>query len=274
MAFVLLSCGDSDGAERVAAELVFEATVASEPFSCAGSYSNLGTSESTAEIQDFRFYVHDIEVVDGDGNAAAVELVEDGRWQRKEVALIDFTDGTGNCSNTPGESNDRVQLRVPDGDWQGIRFRLGVPFEVNHIDMSTAASPLNIAGMFWSWTGGYKFLRLDIPTEHNPTYRFHLGSMQCQPAAGGGASHCDYPNRPQVVVEEFRLDENHLRIDLAELLRDVDMDHHTENTPHGCMSTVDDPDCDGLFDVLGLLEPDGFAASTLFTSVPSDAQRE
>lgn len=267
-----LSCGQGgdDANQGISGELLFEVTVGEAPFSCNQTFEGVGISGANAEIADFRFYVHQIEVIDEQGESRAVEIVDDGKWQSAEVALLDFTDGTGNCANTSGEENRAVQVLIPQGQWVGIRFRLGVPFEKNHIDMSTANAPLNLPSMFWSWNAGYKFLRLDMPTEQNPAFRFHLGSTRCQPAAGGGVSHCDYPNRPVVELSQFDMQSQLVRFDLAAMLATTDVDHHTEHTPQGCMSTEDDPDCQGLFDVLGLIDDslidDSLVASDVFTA--------
>ena len=54
---------------------------------------------------------------------------------------------------------------VPEGDYAGIEFQLGVPAAVNHADPGRwpaghALNPL-VNGLHWSWQGGYVFLALE-----------------------------------------------------------------------------------------------------------------
>ena len=51
---------------------------------------------------------------------------------------------------------------APRASYSGVRFTMGVPFELNHGDPTVAPSPLNITAMFWNWQGGYKFLKADM----------------------------------------------------------------------------------------------------------------
>ena len=70
---------------------------------------------------------------------------QDGLWQYENVALLDFEDKTGGCRDVGTvETNAQVVGTVPEGDYTGLTFDLGVPFELNHIDASTAPSPLNV----------------------------------------------------------------------------------------------------------------------------------
>lgn len=59
-----------------------------------------------------------------------------------------------------------VTLReVPEGDYAGLEFQLGVPPAANHASPDTwpAGHPLNplVNGLHWSWSGGYVFLALE-----------------------------------------------------------------------------------------------------------------
>ncbi|MFC6617428.1 MbnP family protein [Deinococcus radiophilus] len=43
----------------------------------------------------------------------------------------------------------------------GLRFDVGVPRELNHLDATTAKAPLSIEeGMYWAWNSGYIFFSL------------------------------------------------------------------------------------------------------------------
>jgi len=55
-----------------------------------------------------------------------------------------------------------AKVSVPAGQYRGIRFNVGVPRELNHLDASTQQLPLGVnSGMFWTWNPGYIFYRLE-----------------------------------------------------------------------------------------------------------------
>jgi len=142
---------------------------------------------------------------------------------------------------------------VPAGDYTGVRFVLGVPFELNHADHVIAPPPLNITSMFWDWNGGYKFFRFDGATTGQPDgMRFHLGSTGCEADADGNVTSCANPNRAEVALEGFDPDTGLIVADLAGLFEGADLDANTMDTPPGCMGAPIDPDCAPYFDNLGL----------------------
>ena len=143
----------------------FEGRVGDEEFVCGESYEGIGASESTITPSDFRFYVSDIALIDEDGNAVPLQLEQDGKWQYQNTALLDFEDGTNACDNGTTEVNTTVVGTVPEGDYQGLQFTMGVPEDLNHEDAAIAPSPLNLTSMWWNWQGGYKFLRVELETE-------------------------------------------------------------------------------------------------------------
>lgn len=143
----------------------FEAWVGDEEFVCGKSYDNIGVSKSTITPTDFRFYVSDVALVDGDGNAVPVELEQDGQWQYQNVALLDFENGLDACDNGTAKTRTMVVGTIPEGDYTSLQFTLGVPKKLNHKDSAIAPSPLNLTSMWWNWQGGYKFLRVDLQPE-------------------------------------------------------------------------------------------------------------
>lgn len=117
--------------------LRFNATVAGEAFACGKSYDGIGTTQSRITPADLRFYVSDVALIDSQNRAVPVELRQDDKWQYRNVALLDFEDGTGACRNgTPGV-NEEVVGTVPTARYSGVRFTFGVPFELNLIDPTT-----------------------------------------------------------------------------------------------------------------------------------------
>jgi hypothetical protein len=76
---------------------------------------------------DFRMYVHDVRLIDASGNAVAVQLDNDGVWQRDGLALLDFEDGTGACETGSPATRFEVVGKAPRGTYHGVSFVLGVP---------------------------------------------------------------------------------------------------------------------------------------------------
>jgi uncharacterized repeat protein (TIGR04052 family) len=234
----------------------FAAMVGDLPVACGITYSGLGTESSSVSLNDFRFYISHVRLIDAEGEETPVELTQDGLWQYENVALLDFEDGTAGCGEAGNpEMNTRIVGEVHEGDYTGIVFDVGVPFELNHLDTTTAPAPLNIPAMWWNWQFGYKFVRVDMltPDGEIPAWFIHLGSTGCEAADGGTAPEepCSNANVVTVQLDNFDATQNFIIADLSQLLSDVNL---TENAPEppGCMSMSEDPDCGGLFTGFGL----------------------
>jgi uncharacterized repeat protein (TIGR04052 family) len=272
--------------------LRFAAMVNNVSFKCGQSFKNIGTTKSTITPSDFRMFVSAVELLTPDGRAVPVALEQDQIWQHKNVALIDFEDGTGPCGNGTKATHAEVSGSVPRGNYTGVRFTMGVPFELNHGDPTIAPSPLNITAMFWNWQGGYKFLKVDMNSTglsatpaidkmkmgemsadaHGASsghtgkgdasgFSLHLGSTLCAAASQTESpSGCKNPNRVTVSFDKFDVERNVIVADLGALLTSANVDHNTPNTSPGCMSFPKDPDCPAVMNALGL-PYDGVAPS-------------
>lgn len=239
-------------AQDEAVTLRFEAVVGDEAFACGQSYDGIGATGTTWTPWDLRLYVHDVTLLDDAGHEAALTLDDDGVWQAEGVALLDFEDKTGACTGTP-ETRTTVTGTAPAGDWTGVRFTVGVPFDLNHQDPTLAPSPLNITSMGWSWAAGYKFIRIDGASTGMPGgLFFHLGSAGCEVDDAQEVSGCDAPNRPTLTVTGLDLDAGAVTLDVAALYAGVDLDANTDGTAPGCMSQPTDPECAPSFAHLGL----------------------
>ncbi len=252
LALALAGCSGG-GSSNEDITIRFAARVGSESVACGETYEGLGTGEDDLTLNDFRFYVHDVALVTGGGDEVAVALTEDGRFQRGGIALLDFEDATNGCvMGGTSEMNDRVVGTVPAGDYVGLRFTLGVPFDENHQDANTAEAPLNLTSMFWVWNAGYKFVRIDGTSSADPNgFRLHLGSTACSPD-GNEPTSCANPNRVDVEFASFDASSQTVVFDLAALVEGVDLGTNTADTPPGCMSAPSDPDCTAYFENLGL----------------------
>jgi uncharacterized repeat protein (TIGR04052 family) len=240
----------------MAVRVRFRARVGGEPFACGREYADIGTSGGTLTPADLRFYVQDLRLVRDDGEEVAVELDQDFKpWQLENVALLDFEDGTIPCDQFGNAAtNDVIVGTAPAGDYHGIQFTMGVPFERNHGNQATAPDPLSLPAMFWSWQAGYKFLRIDtFNLDSGEEFRIHLGSTGCagEPPRTPVTS-CARPNRVGVVLDDFDPAIDVVVADLAALLAGSDIDVNTAGTPPGCMGDPDDPECGPIFAAFGL----------------------
>ncbi len=258
----------------------FEGMVGDEPFACGDTY-NLGTQSSAVTPLDFRLYVSEVALIDAAGNAVPLVLEQDGLWQHQNVALLDFEDKTGGCANGTPDTRAQVVGAVPAGDYTGLKFTLGVPFALNHIDSTLAPSPLNLTSLWWNWNFGYKFARIDFQsvteTASSPTevgtktdadaprsiahtdgvdpsqaFAIHLGSVGCQMDSAQAPVNCTLPHRPEVVLADFDPTQNVVVADISALLADTDMSQNQEGTAVGCMSNPADGDCTGILQNFGL----------------------
>lgn len=258
---------EPDAITDIAVSLDFAAVVGAEPFACstggiAKAFDNVGTADSTVSFKDFRLYISNIRLIDDVNTEVAITLENDGAFQLQtdsdgHVALLDFEDGTGNCGDTGnGNLNSQITGFAPAGTYTGVVFDIGVPFAMNHLDVASAESPLNISALYWAWAIGHKFARIDYNVEGKggAPWNFHLGSTGC--ASDGPMSppseECGKPNRASIRIENFSHDTDTINIDAAELAGDSDLTTNAGMTP-GCMSFPGDADdCVPLFPNLGL----------------------
>ena len=162
------SSATTSGTDRPLQEITvaFAGEFGGQPFDCAARFDGIGATDATVTVADYRLYVSRLRLLDATGEETPAALVDDGRWQTDSVALLDFEDATGHCRNGTPQTNTTIRAQVPEGEYTGIAFDIGVPFEHNHGDPTLAASPLNLTGMFWNWRGGYRFLRVDLAGVH------------------------------------------------------------------------------------------------------------
>ena len=235
----LAACSPSAGTLDV--QIRFAGMMGAEPFECGKKYASVGAEASPAEPIDFRFYVMNVLLVDEAGNDVPVALTPDGAFQTADVALIDFEDKKGACDNGTTQTNDVLRGKVPFGKYRGLAFTIGVPPALNHTDVATAPTPLNLTGMNWSWAMGRIFLvsgmRADTGnTDGGPAtndHFVHIGSTGCTGTPeDGGAVSCTKPNRPTFRLPTFRPSANVVTVDLAELMKEQNL----ATVMHGCHS--------------------------------------
>ncbi len=280
---VLSSCSDGTStsiSSPSAFSLRFHAangTLASD-VSCDAKLLQLGTTKIDGELLDLAFFVHGLEFLKSDGSVVEAKL-EDNAWQNQNVALMDFQDKGDNCSGDAKTTHTVITGEVSSlEDIVAVRFTLGIPPELNHVDPQSVEEPLNAANMFWSWQSGYKAFRFDVSPEGGITrpddpdflgtnYFFHLGSTDCQgdPIAGQAVT-CARVNQPVIELSGFQLGSSEIVLDLAELIKGLDLKTDRAETP-GCMSAIDDLECETYFTNLGMNLSRGAMDETLKQSV-------
>lgn len=252
-ASLLQACGEPPA--RV--QIPFTAELFGTPISCE--------SGGEAQLTDLRFYIHDLRMTDAGGRSQTVELENDGNWQHAGIALLDLENGAGACSNGTPATHSVVVGTVPRGDYRGLAFTLGVPFDRNHRDPLLATAPLDDAAMHWHWRGGYKFLRAGLRTVDDGFW-VHLGSTGCEGAITN-ISGCTAPNRVRVRIDDYVPGRDVVVIELGALLTPGELD---DSMPTDCSSGPAEAHCAVAFQALGLDHARGTATSAqrVFASRP------
>lgn len=276
--------GGNDGAPEDATqpiELKFEGRVGSEPFSCTRTYEGIGTTNATASAGDLRFFVHDVVLIRA-GTKEEVKLaLATNAWQNPEVALVDLEDHVGACTGGTDGTNDVVTGTAPAGEYEGIRFVMGMPQALNHVNVETAAPPLPASKLQWTWANGFLHLSTEVRSTKtealgdggvrakDPFYA-HIGSTGCSGDVATGGMKCARPNRPTVALTGFDPNKSKIIIDLKALYAGSNIDENATATVPGCMGADTDTDCGPLFERLGLDFTSGLpngAASPVFSVV-------
>lgn len=192
--------------------ITFNAVVGDSEATCGVEISGHGDAASSSVsimhvagvmpigLKDLRFYVSEFELVDQNDNVIPLNVSDDGLWQYSGVTLLDFENGQGSCSGT-AETNNIVKTLIENKTYKTIRFTLGVPESLNHINYATAPSPLNISGLTWGWTMGYRFFVGEFlsadPSASGNSAVLHIGSTGCTEPTTGNYT-CTESNRARI----------------------------------------------------------------------------
>ncbi len=246
-----------------AVSIAFAAEVGGAPFACGTTFS-VGSGASAYVASDFRFYVHDVRLI-GPGGAVPITL-DAGAFQRDGIALLDFETGGTGCQMGSPSTHTAVTGTVPAGTYTGVAFKVGVPFAQNHLDVATAAPPLDVPAMYWAWASGYKFIKMDGAVA-GQGFNLHLGSTGCgTTGTTPPTAACTSPNVMDVTLTGYTPGTSVIVADVARVLSDADVAVNSASTAPGCMSFPGDPECEVILPKLGLSYGVAPAASqTLFT---------
>ena len=203
-------------------------------------------------VHRLQFYVHDVQLL-SEGGAQPLALDERAPWQSDRVALLDFS--------SEAAARNTVEGHAPGARYTGVRFAVGVPFDLNHQNQLTASAPLDRGEMFWSWQSGYKFLRLDLAAgEHQAA--FHLGSTGCSSASAlrPPQEPCAQPNVIHVELTGFDPSTQPIVVKTAEIAAAV-----AQGASAACTGDYSRPHCARAFAVTGLNLESGMCASDAST---------
>lgn len=203
---------------------------------------------ASLSLKKLRFYLSEVAFRHRDGawimpgQPPGLDHAGEGVW------LVDLDDALCDATYSP-HVHDTLTMQLPGGDYDAIRFTLGVPERLNHNDPLKAPEHLALTSMHWGWQGGYRFFRLDGELDGGTSYAVHLGSTACEGEIGEAIS-CARENRAVFTLESANLlDRNmaHVKLDLGALLEGV-----AWREASGCMGNVEEGDCATILENMGL----------------------
>jgi len=217
------------------------------PFVATWDGEAISCNSPDVSLSDLRFYVSSIELRETNGKNHRLGLHDDLPWQQSDLALIDLEDGKGTCSNGTSGLFAYLVGSVPPGEYNGLTFTVGVPFDRNHADPLMATAPLDDSAMHWHWRSGYKFLRAGVQTATD-SFWIHVGSAGCEGTVRN-ITECRFPNRIAVELAEFSPGRDSIVVDLKALLEGTDLN---DETATDCSSGPPESACVAPFAVLGI----------------------
>jgi hypothetical protein len=124
------------------------------------------------KISQFDYYISNVKFTNADGSTYTVPQAE-SYFLIKESA----------------PSSQELEITIPEGDYTGVTFTVGVDSARSAMDISMRTGVLDPAaggqGMYWSWNSGYIFLKmegtspsapLDTTSNQRP-FMFHIGGF-------------------------------------------------------------------------------------------------
>ena len=222
--------------EKQAVEIKFKAKYGAEDLECGRWYDNPGVSKVRVTVQDFRWFVEEVRLIKKDGAEVKMDFDDRSPVQTKDVAMLDFTDGTGRCETGSADVNTTITGKAPRGEYTGIVFVNGVPEALNHANITEAKPPLQDTTLYWSWRSGYRFIVNELFIEEgaselpegdggvrdDPTSKFiHIGSGGCTETPPNYT--CTRSNRSVIKLDNFDPSKNVITADLAKVFENIDL---------------------------------------------------
>jgi hypothetical protein len=125
-----------------------------------------------------KFYLSETALIDTLGAAIPLEgeshLHKGQHGTTPNIWMVDFSD-----AEFVANGYFSVHVKGNPGKYRGIKFSVGVPYDLNHRDVSTQDPPLGPnSGMYWAWNPGYIFHKMEGKVDSAGTPRdflYHLG---------------------------------------------------------------------------------------------------
>lgn len=166
------------------------------------------------KVTKFDYYVSNIELIKTDGTVYTVPQ-NDSYFLVKE----------DNAASQKFTINN-----VPVGDYNKVRFVIGVDSLRNTLDVSQRTGVLDPAagglGMYWSWNSGYIFVKLEgtSPASTRPgnTFQYHIGGfggMTARTINNIKTTTLDFPVGSTARVRVGTLPEIHVLADVLKMFR-------------------------------------------------------
>ncbi len=218
--------------------LRFETLADGETIECGDILEDVGELELTRRLTELRFFVAGLSLIAADGTTVPVTLTEDDQWQQASLGLIDLDENRGQCRGSPG-MNDVLLGEVPEGEYTGLTFSVGVPSAMYGEDLASGDAPLDRSDMQWPWAPIYNYFFLAVTTEDPDSLLAAGGPPLTELYASfvvGGLPAPDEDGNdvwlPLVTLDGFDAKENLVGVEVTELVRALDL-----TTSGSCMGT-------------------------------------
>ncbi len=207
----------------------FESLADGETIECGDILEDVGELELTRRLTELRFFVAGLSLIAADGTTVPVTLTEDDQWQQASLGLIDLDENEGECRGSPG-MNDVLLGEVPEGEYTGLTFSVGVPSAMYGEDLASGGAPLDRSDMQWPWAPIYNYFFLAVTTEDPDGILPSSGPPQTDVYSSfvvGGLPAPDEDGNdvwlPLVTLDGFSPKENLVGVEVAELVRALDL---------------------------------------------------
>ena len=169
LAGALFACDKNNPEPEALIPIGIKTVIGDAPFVLGQDYPNL--QGRLFRFDFLQLYVSDIKLVKTDGSEVALYSAD----QDEPVWLFDFTKGKviGTNGSKAADGTLRTEaFAAPAGEYEGLKFTLGVPAQFNGQDPVTypTSHPLSeFNGAHWTWNSGYIFLKIDGQFDDSPT---------------------------------------------------------------------------------------------------------
>jgi hypothetical protein len=181
--------------------LEFQNIAGSVFLDATGATNYVNAAGETFKVELFKYYVSNVKLIKDDGTKYEVP---------NSYFLIDANDTNSLKVN---------MADIPGGKYTGIEYVIGVDSTRNVSGSQTGAlDPAN--GMFWSWSTGYIFMKLEGQSSAaaNNSYTYHIGGYKW-PHSGLRTATIDFTPSVLVVDGGKREAEIHITTDVLEIFK-------------------------------------------------------